>query len=64
VNPEKIIDNLFQELDVAIKAISKAKTADEKLAYSQIVKNISESLGILLNIANTIIDDDVDDYEH
>jgi len=65
VNPEKIMDNLFHELDVAIKALSKAKTVEEKVAYSQIVKNLSDSLGVFLNLASAIMDDDVDDYaEH
>jgi hypothetical protein len=63
VNPEKIIDNLFNELDVAIKAISKAKTVEEKVAHSQIVKNLSDSLGVFLNLANTILDDDIDDFD-
>ena len=35
MNPEKIMDNLFQELDVAIKALSKAKTVEEKLVSRQ-----------------------------
>ena len=65
MNPEKIIDNLFNELDAAIKAMSKAKTVEEKVAYSQIVKNLSDSLGVFLNLASAIMDDDVDDYaEH
>lgn len=63
MNPEKIIDNLFNELDVAIKAISKAKTVEEKVAHSQIVKNLSDSLGVFLNLANTILDDDIDDFD-
>ena len=30
MDPEKIIDNLMKELDVAIKAMSKAKTVERK----------------------------------
>ena len=64
MNPEKIMDNLFQELDVAIKAMSKAKTVEEKVAYSKIVKNLSDSLGVFLNLASTIMDDDdLDDFD-
>ena len=63
MNPEKIMDNLFQELDVAIKAMSKAKTVEEKVAYSKIVKNISDSLGVFLNLGSTMMDDDLDDFD-
>ncbi len=58
MNPEQIIENLMKELDVAIKAMSKAKTVDEKVAHSQIVKNLSESLGVFLNLVNDIMEDD------
>ena len=65
MNPEKIMDNLFHELDAAIKAMSKAKTDEEKVVHSQIVKNLSESLGVFLNLASAIMDDDLDNFsEH
>jgi hypothetical protein len=60
VNPEIIMDNLMIELDIALKAMSKAKTVEEKLVHSQIVKNLSSSLGIFLNLANTMMEDDPD----
>jgi hypothetical protein len=60
VNPEIIMDNLMKELDIALKDMSKAKTVEEKLVHSQIVKNLSSSLGIFLNLANTMMEDDPD----
>jgi hypothetical protein len=60
VNPEIIMENLMKELDSALKAMSKAKTAEEKLVHSKIVKNLSSSLGIFLNLANTMMEDDPD----
>ena len=60
MNPEIIMENLMKELDSALKAMSKAKTVEEKLAHSKIVKNLSASLGIFLNLANTMMEDDPD----
>lgn len=44
MNPEKLMEDLMKELGVALKAMSKAKTVEEKLVHSQIVKNLCESL--------------------
>ena len=57
------MENLFKELDVALKAMSKAKTVEEKLAHSQIVKNLSESLVVFLNLVNTMMENGPDDEE-
>ena len=35
--------------------MAKAKTVEEKVAYSQIVKNMSESLGVFLSLANDMM---------
>jgi hypothetical protein len=61
VDTEKIMENLFNELGMALKAISSAKTVEDKLAYSQIIKNLSESLGIFLDLATAMTEDDLDD---
>jgi hypothetical protein len=49
MNPEKIMDGLLKELNLALKAMSKAKDLDEKEAQSRIVKNLCESLGVFFN---------------
>jgi hypothetical protein len=61
MDTEKIMDNLFKELGVALKAISTAKTVEDKVAYSQIIKNLSESLGVFLDLATTIMEDEIED---
>ena len=48
---EDLIENISKELEASLKAMSKAKTTEEKVAYSQIVKNLSESLGMFLDLA-------------
>jgi hypothetical protein len=40
--PQENMDGMSSELDDALKAMAEAKSLDEKLAYSQIVKNLSE----------------------
>lgn len=64
--PEIIMGNLSKELTGAIKAMAKAKTVEEKVAYSHIVKNMSESLGVFFSLANDMMaleDLDDDDVE-
>jgi hypothetical protein len=50
MDPEKLMDDLSEELSTTLKALNKAKTLDEKLQYSEIVKNLSESLGVFLGL--------------
>jgi hypothetical protein len=52
MEPDKIIENLFGELAATLKAMSKTKSVEEKLRYSEIVKNLSESLGVFLHMAD------------
>ena len=41
--------------------MSKTKSLDEKVAYSQVVKNLSESLGVFLDLASNLMDFDFDE---
>jgi len=65
---DRVMDGLMKELGVAIKAMGKAKKMDEKEAYSRIVKNLSESMGVFLDVVNDMMlydeeeDDDDDQY--
>ena len=61
MDPEKIMDDLSKELNLALKAMAKAKDVDEKEAYSRIVKNLCESLGVFLNLASEMMPFDFDD---
>jgi len=57
MEPEKIMDGMSNELFAAIKAMAKAKTVEEKVAYSQVVKNLSEAMGVFLSLADDMMDD-------
>ena len=65
MEPEKVMDGLSKELNLAIKAMSKAKDVNEKEIHSRIVKNLCESLGVFFELASEIMpfdyDDDLDD---
>ncbi|SEM18340.1 hypothetical protein SAMN04489760_10631 [Syntrophus gentianae] len=62
MNPDQLMDNLIKELNAALKAMSKAKTVEEKVMHSQVVKNLTESLGVFLNLASNMMGDDFDDF--
>ena len=61
MDPEKIMDGLTKELDDALKAMAKAKLLDEKVAYSKVVKNLCESLGVFLDLATGMMPMDFDE---
>lgn len=60
MDPEKIMNGISKEIDTALKAMAKAKTPEEKLVYSETVKNLCESLGVFLNLMSNVMpyDDD------
>jgi hypothetical protein len=58
MEPENIMENLFTELGAALKSLAKAKAVEEKVAHSQIVKNLSESLGVFLDFSDMIMNDE------
>ncbi|RUM38205.1 MAG: hypothetical protein DSY58_02580 [Desulfobulbus sp.] len=61
MDPELIMDELSRELTDTLKKMRKAKTAEEKLAYSQVVKNLSSSLGVFLGLITNVMDMGFDD---
>lgn len=64
MDPEKIMEGLSKELSSALKAMAKAKDVNEKEAYSRIVKNLCDSLGVFFDMASEMITcDSGDDSE-
>ncbi|MFH2122570.1 MAG: hypothetical protein ABIJ50_03675 [Pseudomonadota bacterium] len=57
MDAEKLMENMSDELSAAIRAMTKAKTVEEKVAYSQVVKNLSEAMGVFLSLADSMMDD-------
>jgi ethanolamine ammonia-lyase large subunit len=68
MDPEKIILDLSNELSAAIVKMSEAKDVAEKEAYSRVVKNLTDSLGVFFNLATDMMpydyDDDFDDVDN
>ncbi len=60
MDPERIMEGLSMELNSALKAMAKAKDVNEKEAYSRIVKNLCESLGVFFNLASEMMSLDSD----
>jgi len=50
MDPEKIMNGIAKEILIALKAMAKATTPEEKLKYSEIVKNLCDSLGVFLGV--------------
>ena len=61
MDPDKIMNGLSNELNSALKAMTKAKDVNEKEVYSRIVKNLCESLGVFFNLAKGMMPYDSDD---
>ncbi len=61
MDPDKIMDGISKEIFVALKAMGKVKTPEEKLMYSETVKNLCDSLGVFLGLIGDIIQHDDDD---
>ncbi|MCB2184434.1 MAG: hypothetical protein KQH63_20600 [Desulfobulbaceae bacterium] len=60
MDPEKLMDGISKELDSAFKSMAKAKTVEEKVQYSKIIKNLCESLGVFLDAATDMMPYDYD----
>jgi hypothetical protein len=60
MDPDKIMNGISKELLAAIKAMEKAKTPEEKLIRSEIIKNLCKSLGVFLELMSdmALYDDD------
>lgn len=56
MDPEKIMVGLAKELGKTLKDMGKAKNLEERERYSNIVRNLSESLGVFLGLASDMMD--------
>ena len=61
MDPDKIMNGLSNELNSALKSMTKAKDVNEKEVYSRIVKNLCESLGVFFNLASEMMPFNSDD---
>jgi len=63
MDTERLMDGLSREVMVALQGMQKAKTIEEKMAYSEIVKNLCDSLKVFLDLASDMMGYDADDFD-
>ena len=61
MDPDKIMDGLSKEINLALKAMAKTKDINEKEVYSRIIKNLCESQGVFLKLASEMMSLDLDE---
>lgn len=61
MDPEEIMNGISKEIFTALKTMEKAKTPEEKLTCSEIIKNLCDSLGVFLSLISDIAPYDDDD---
>lgn len=65
MDPEKLMEALSKELHESLQAMARVDSMQEKLQYSEIIHNLSESLGVFLRLASDMMGldfDEGDDY--
>ncbi|MES9904048.1 MAG: hypothetical protein ABW168_15405 [Sedimenticola sp.] len=60
MDPEIIMGGISNEISSALKAMAKAKTPEEKLVHSEVVKNLCQSLEVFFGLIDdmALYDDD------
>ncbi|HHD56643.1 MAG TPA: hypothetical protein ENK89_03055 [Desulfobulbaceae bacterium] len=63
MDPEKLMNSLSEELYSNIQEMKREDDVEEKLRYSEIVRNLSQSLGVFLRLISDVMDADFDDFD-
>lgn len=64
MDPEKLMNGISKEIMSALKAMEKAKSAEERLMHSESIKNLCDSLGVFLRLLSDVapyVDEDEED---
>ena len=61
MEPDKMVDGLLQEISEIQKRMAKAKKAEDKLIYSEILKNLCSSFKDLIGVVQSMMMSDIDD---
>jgi len=62
MDPEQLFNGISQELSKALKDMAKAKTLEERVQYSEIVRNLSDSMSGFLSAMTDLAPLDADDF--
>lgn len=63
MDPENTMEAISIELDRTLKGMAEAESLEEKRIYSEIVGNLTQSLGVYLKLASDMIGMDFDDFD-
>jgi hypothetical protein len=63
MDPEALMNSLSEELEKSIEDMRQARTVEERLRHSEIVKNLSESMGVFLKLISDVMSADFDDFD-
>jgi hypothetical protein len=65
MDPDIIVSGISKEIVNSLKAMEKAKKPEEKLMYSETIKNLCDSFGVFINLLTEMepYDDDFDDED-
>ena len=63
MDPEQLMESLSEELHATLQAMAKTKDLDEKRKYSEIIHNLTQSLGIFLKLASDMMGLDLDEFD-
>jgi len=63
MDPEQLINALDNELNSSIRDMGREKDLDKRVKQSEIVKNLSESMGVFLRLISDVMSADFDGFE-
>jgi len=61
MDSDNLMDSISKEIAMTLKSMGKAKTPEERLMYSETVKNLCQSLNVFLNLLNNVDNFDYDE---
>jgi hypothetical protein len=62
-DPTKAIENLQAEIDRTLKELSKAKGIEEKLKWSELLNNLTDSIGVYFDFVTSAMEAEMDMWD-
>jgi len=63
MDPEQLMNALGNELGKSIQDLQREDDLDKRIKKSQIIKNLSESMGVFLRLISDVMSADFDGFE-
>ena len=63
MDPEQLMNALGDELDASIRDMHGENDIEERVKHSEIVRNLSESMGVFLRLISDVMSADFDSFE-